>query len=149
MKNIVLDKNEIGISRTIHDIDKIIFRSINEKLSSLKISHVQALILIYLLENESEEVFQKTLEIEFGLSNPTVTASLNSMESKGLLVKKKSEQDGRFYSLFLTEEGRAIAPKCSSIYEENEKELNSILTKSQITALEEVSKIIRNKFSGK
>lgn len=139
MGNLVLQDDNIGIVRTLHNLDKVIFKVINEKLSILKVSHVQALILIYLSEHLSEEVFQKNLENEFGLSNPTVTASVKSMESKGLIKKTKSQKDGRYYTLTLENDGMLLAPKCNDIYEEIETNLRASLTSSQLDMLNEIS----------
>ena len=94
MGNIVLQHENIGIIRTLHNLDKVILKVINERLGVLNVSHVQALILIFLSEHIGEEIFQKNLEKEFGLSNPTVTASVKSMEAKGLVKKVKSQKDG-------------------------------------------------------
>lgn len=139
MDNLVLQHENIGIVRTLHNIDKVIFRTINEKLAVLKVSHVQALILIFLFEHTGEEVFQKTLEKEFGLSNPTVTASVKSMEAKKLVKKIKSVKDGRYYALILENSGKELAPKCSEIYEEIENGLKKILTTEQLECLSELN----------
>ena len=142
MGNIVLQHENIGIIRTLHNLDKVIFKVINERLGVLNVSHVQALILIFLSEHIGEEIFQKNLEKEFGLSNPTVTASVKSMEAKGLVKKVKSQKDGRYYVLLLENKGMQLAPKCNTIYEEIESQLKELLTNEQLIVLNDIDKKI-------
>lgn len=142
MGNIVLQHENIGIIRTLHNLDKVIFKVINERLGVLNVSHVQALILIFLSEHIGEEIFQKNLEKEFGLSNPTVTASVKSMEAKGLVKKVKSQKDGRYYILSLENKGMQLAPKCNTIYEEIESQLKELLTNEQLIVLNDIDKKI-------
>lgn len=142
MGNIVLQHENIGIIRTLHNFDKVIFKVINERLGVLNVSHVQALILIFLSEHIGEEIFQKNLEKEFGLSNPTVTASVKSMETKGLVKKVKSQKDGRYYVLSLENKGMKLAPKCNTIYEEIESQLKELLTNEQLIVLNDIDKKI-------
>ena len=142
MGNIVLQHENIGIIRTLHNLDKVILKVINERLGVLNVSHVQALILIFLSEHIGEEIFQKNLEKEFGLSNPTVTASVKSMEAKGLVRKVKSQKDGRYYILSLENKGMQLAPKCNTIYEEIESQLKELLTNEQLIVLNDIDKKI-------
>lgn len=142
MGNIVLQHENIGIIRTLHNLDKVIFKVINERLGVLNVSHVQALILIFLSEHIGEEIFQKNLEKEFGLSNPTVTASVKSMEAKGLVKKVKSQKDGRYYILSLENKGMQLAPKCNTIYEKIESQLKELLTNEQLIVLNDIDKKI-------
>ena len=142
MGNIVLQHENIGIIRTLHNLDKVILKVINERLGVLNVSHVQALILIFLSEHIGEEIFQKNLEKEFGLSNPTVTASVKSMEAKGLVKKVKSQKDGRYYILSLENKGMQLAPKCNTIYEEIESQLKELLTNEQLIVLNDIDKKI-------
>ncbi|EGL46995.1 MarR family winged helix-turn-helix transcriptional regulator [Streptococcus anginosus] len=139
MGNLVLQHKNIGIVRTLHNLDKVIFRLINDELASLNVSHIQALILIFLANHPNEEVFQKNLEKEFGLSNPTVTASVKSMETKGLVKKIKSQKDGRYYVLSLENKGKELEPMCSDIYEKIETQLKGLLSIEQFELLTDLN----------
>lgn len=44
---------------------------LSRQLSQLNLSNIQALVIIYLSNNDGE-VFQRDLEKEFGISNPTM-----------------------------------------------------------------------------
>ncbi|BBD42599.1 MarR family transcriptional regulator [Streptococcus anginosus] len=105
----------------------------------MNVSHIQALILIFLANHPNEEVFQKNLEKEFGLSNPTVTASVKSMETKGLVKKIKSQKDGRYYVLSLENKGKELEPMCSDIYEKIETQLKGLLSIEQFELLTDLN----------
>ena len=62
MGNIVLQHENIGIIRTLHNLDKVILKVINERLGILNVSHVQALILIFLSEHIGGNFSKKSRE---------------------------------------------------------------------------------------
>lgn len=128
--NFVLSSTNLGLSRLIHNLDKISFALLSKQLAQLNLSNVQALVIIY-LSNNDREVFQRDLEKEFGVTNPTMTVSLKSMQKKGLIDKVKSEKDGRYYRLLLTESGKQLYPKCMAVYTEVEAMCDSVLTSEE------------------
>lgn len=144
-KNTVLRKDEIGVVRTIHDLDKILYSKITKKFECLGISHIQGLVIIYLTTYKDKENYQIDLEKEFGLSNPTMTASIKSMIQKKLLFKEKSKRDGRYYILSLTDAGMDLYQKCYEIYNNLEIEVDNILTfEEQETFKKIANKILFN-----
>lgn len=129
--NLVLRQTNLGISRLIHDLDKVDFQLINNHLSKYKLSNIQALSIIYLFNNEEHEVVQRDLEKEFGVTNPTMTMSLKSMQKKGLIIKTQSQKDKRAHSILLTEMGKKLYPQCLATYTEIEATYQSILSKDE------------------
>lgn len=125
--NQVLSQKDLMLTRLIHNLDKSEFAILNRDLQKLSLSNIQALVIIYLTNNDDKETFQKNLEIEFGVTNPTMTVSLKSMISKGLIIKTKSISDGRYYSLHLTSAGKEMYEKCMSVYKNIEEINKSIL----------------------
>lgn len=135
MDNIVLNPSKLGIVRLIHNLDKSEFSLLNNRLKSLKLSNIQALVIIFLKNNMKKEIYQKDLEKEFGVTNPTMTVSLKSMQSKGLLLKEKSSNDRRFYKLALTSKGQLLYPKCLAIYTEIEALHKTVLSDHEYSVL--------------
>ena len=90
MENDVLSHEHLTLSRMIHNLDKIEFSLINNGLKQLNLSNIQSLIIIYLTNKTNSEVFQKDLEKEFGVTNPTMTVSIKSMIKKDLLWRSRS-----------------------------------------------------------
>ncbi|HGL6268595.1 TPA: MarR family winged helix-turn-helix transcriptional regulator, partial [Enterococcus faecium] len=92
-----------------------------------------------------KENYQIDLERAFGLSNPTMTASIKSMIQKKLLFKEKSKRDGRYYILSLTDAGMDLYQKCYEIYNTLEIEVDNILTfEEQETFKKIANKILFN-----
>ncbi|WP_201346516.1 MarR family winged helix-turn-helix transcriptional regulator, partial [Lactobacillus nasalidis] len=88
-------------------------------------------MLLEQLNQLNLKVFWHDLEKEFGVTNPTMTVSIKSMQKKGLIDKVKSEKDGRYYRLLLTETGKKLYPKCMAVYTEVEAMCDSILTNEE------------------
>ena len=84
--NIVLTTENLSVSRLIHNLDKVELSLLNNKLKDIGLSNIQALVIIYLSDNSNQEVFQKNLEKEFGVTNPTMTVSLKSMQAKLVVI---------------------------------------------------------------
>ena len=77
---LILTTNEDEmISRMVHHADKIILKEQQEYLSTINVSQAQALFIIYLAYHENDITYQNMLEKSFGLTNPTVTASIKSL----------------------------------------------------------------------
>ena len=104
-ENIVLSNKEIDIARLINILNKAEFNVLSKRFRGLNISDVQALVIISIF-NSKTEIHQKDLERQFDVSNPTMTQSIQSMKKKELITKTKSQADGRYYALTLTDKGR-------------------------------------------
>jgi DNA-binding MarR family transcriptional regulator len=145
--NIVLSKENIDLTRLINILNKAEYNLLNQKFRALNISHVQALIIIYLFNND-KETFQKDLEKEFGVSTPTMTQSIKSMTKKELIKKDRSKKDKRYYALLLTDKGKMLYPKCMAIYTEIESLLDSAFSKSEkanfIKSMKKLINIVQN-----
>jgi len=128
LENDVLSHEHLTLSRMIHNLDKIEFSLINNGLKQLNLSNIQSLIIIYLTNKTNSEVFQKDLEKEFGVTNPTMTVSIKSMIKKDLLFKEKSLKDGRYFSIHLTEKGASMYQDCMKVYEKVDNANKGILT---------------------
>lgn len=137
MKNIksiaweILSPKENAFTRLIHTLDKHVYRRISEFLDPMGLSQTQALFIIYLGYYESECVYQNTLEKTFGLTNPTVTTSIKSLINKNILFREKDPKDGRYYRLFLTDEGKELFPLCVDAFTQANKYFNEKLNQEE------------------
>ncbi|WP_028974788.1 MarR family winged helix-turn-helix transcriptional regulator [Spirochaeta cellobiosiphila] len=82
-------------------------------LSALDITYTQYLILMVLWERDDQTVSSigKTLY----LSSNTLTPLLKRLEAKGILTRRRSENDERQVLISLTEEGQALKEKAKDI----------------------------------
>lgn len=69
------------------------------------------------------------------LASGSMTAAIDRVEKKGLLVRKPTENDRRAWSLQLTEEGRRVAEAVFATHAEELKAVVSVLTEEEIQAL--------------
>lgn len=144
--DIIFSQKNLGFSRIIHDLDKVMFRYLTDRLDVLDISHIQALVIIYLMKNKEKDNYQKEIETTFGLTNPTLTVSIKSMEKKDLIIRKKSMKDGRYYNLNLTSKGESLYESCCDIYISIQKEFEKILSKEEEEKFREIAEKIMNHF---
>lgn len=68
-------------------------------------------IMGYLHRNEDKEIYQKTLESDFGICRSSVTSLVKLMEKKGYIRREAVPGDARLKKIVLTPEGRATAIK--------------------------------------
>ena len=66
------------------------------------ITGMQGWIIEYLVEKETEDVFQKDIEKEFNIRGPTATQILRLMEKKELIVRRPDDDDARQKKITLT-----------------------------------------------
>lgn len=79
-----------------------------ENAKKFKISPLQIQFLIYLKEYPKEFCTLLNLSKEYGISPPTASDSIKTLEKKGLISKEKNPEDKRNYYLLLTEKGLSL-----------------------------------------
>ena len=89
------------------------------------------LVMAYLENHKNELVTQKTLEDHMHLSNPTVTVLIQNMEKKGLVKRCRVPEDGRKYSLTLTEHAIEIGTACRQKFLDSEKQFYDGITEEE------------------
>lgn len=99
----------------------------------LGLSAGQPKILEFLLEVDSVE--QKTIAIHCEIEPATVGTILLGMESKGLIARKRENDNRRSLFVSLTPEGREYALKVKEIFDRNEKEIFSNFSDDEVETL--------------
>lgn len=89
------------------------------------------LVMAYLENHKNELVTQKTLEDHMHLSNPTVTVLIQNMEKKGLVKRCRVPEDGRKYSLTLTEHAIEIGTACREKFLARERQFYDGITEEE------------------
>lgn len=88
---------------------------INENLRSLDLSSAEGNILIHLLTQE-EEMRQEQLVEQLDISKPAVSRALNSLETKGYILRQRDPDDGRAHRIWLTNRAREVGPIVEQTY---------------------------------
>lgn len=108
----ILGRDVESMGRLVHELDKRFYSQVVQRLAPMDISQTQALFILYLGYYTRLPVYQRALEKTFGLTNPTVTASIKSLVNKGLVRREQDPDDGRYFRLYLTEEGQKLYEPC-------------------------------------
>src|SRR5512145_547646 len=100
----VFDKNDIFYSnlKLSHKMRRIV----QNKLKNYDISLEQWYILHYIYQNEGCN--QNKLSQSADKDSGAMTRSLNTLENKGFIERKKSYQDKREYLIYLTDKGKDV-----------------------------------------
>ncbi len=96
-------------------------RGENMAMQNITMLHME--ILSYLLDHQSQPVFQKEIEGEIEIGKSTLSEVINVMEKKDLLKRIPLKTDGRYRELILTETGKKIA----TLFEEEVEKFNEKL----------------------
>ena len=72
------------------------------------LTEIEGVLIGYLCHNKKQEIYQKDLESEFGITRSTASRVLRLMEQKGLVERQSVPQDARLKKLVLTERSRRL-----------------------------------------
>ena len=64
--------------------------------------------MVYIVQREGQDVFQKDLETQFNIRGSTATEILKAMERKGLILREPLPQNKRAKKITLTPKGMTI-----------------------------------------
>ena len=125
----------------VYTLDK----SKNRVFKKLGITSSQADILLYLLLNKEKEIYQKNIENQFRLSNPTVNGIVDRLESKKLIFREKIEKDKRLTLIRITPQSLKLEKNIvDSLIKFNENIMKEI-TENEIHIFEQViNKMLEN-----
>ncbi len=112
-------------------------------LDEVTITHGR--ILGYLHRNEDKEIYQKTLESDFGICRSSVTSLVKLMEEKGYIRREAVPGDARLKKIVLTPQGRKTAIQVKNIMDNMELDiLKGISTEELQTYFFVADKIMSN-----
>ena len=86
---------------------------VQDKAQQHNLSPIQARLLVYLLDHGVALRRVSQLEREFGLTQPTVSDAVDSLEAKGFIGREPWPEDRRVVTLRLTPGGELLAAELS------------------------------------
>ncbi len=105
----------IYIGMLMKSIQNTMKNYFNIKLKEFDLTSSQFDIINFLIINEGKEITQKDIEKKLNLKNPTVTGTLQRLESKGFIERYTNEHDGRYKRIVLSDKAKSIQ---DSLYNE-------------------------------
>ena len=100
----------VGIE--LRALDHLMMRRLEGQMRSSQgeiITGTNLWIIAYLMRRGEDAVYQRDLEMEFGITRSTASKVLQLMEQKELIRRENAQHDGRMRTLHLTERAREIA----------------------------------------
>lgn len=131
--SIMLELNEVNLA---------IFKSIAARYKSLglDVTPVHSRIVMFLYDNECE-ICQRDIEKFISCNKSTMSAVLNTMEKKGLIIRNGSDIDSRRKIIKLTEKSMHIA----NILRNDKEQIDKILSSNISDEECETFRLILNK----
>lgn len=135
-------RQDVGI--LIKLIDNRIVKAINKNLTRFNLTATQEKVMwaIFRGQDQGKDVFQKDIEKELYLSNPTVTGIVKRLEEKEMIIRVPSSIDARYKCLTLTDKGLDVIHECMDFgINYIEKKLTNNMNEDELNTL----KVLLNK----
>ena len=118
--------------KIINQISNRLRRRSHAIQESVGISGAQGNILDYIIvESSNHSVYQKEIELEFGLRPSTATELLKALEKKELICRIPEKTDGRYKKIVFTEKARSMKDRIRQEVEETEHLLLQGITEQE------------------
>ncbi len=134
--------NEENLEFYFKRINDALISYVNNELKDLELTFSQMEVLQFLCERKNQEIYQKDIERHFNLTHPTVIGILRRLQSKDLIIIKKSEKDKRKRNIILTKKVTLLEEKMYKKKNEIEEHIKSLLSDDEIYELERILKIL-------
>lgn len=133
------------IIKEIKDVNILIGKTI-AKSHDIKeyLNHTQIQILMYLVKHSDEEICQKDLEAETHLKKASITGTLDSLEEKGMIVRKQSKDDKRKNVIVLSEKASNTKNEILEIFKSVNKQIKQNITDEELNQFYNVIDKIKN-----
>ena len=132
----------------IKELDKQIVRTIIKENSDINIpplTSTQIQILKYMIEHQTEDVYQKDLENILNLRRATVSGVLQTMEKNNLIKREIYENDIRVKKIILNEQTNQIFMKNKQKLDDIENNIIQNIPKEDLdNFIKTIDKLITN-----
>lgn len=95
--------------RIIHNLTKRLIDNSSNKKQIDNVTGTNGWIIAYLTEHSGQDVFQRDLEREFGITRSTASKVINLMVEKGLIERQPVPHDARLKKLVLTPRSKTLS----------------------------------------
>ncbi len=113
-----------------------VYRHFSETFQTIDLTQKQVSVLW--LVDDHPDIAQTDLAQRMRMDRATTMAIVNRLQSRGYLVRGKSQTDGRKQTLNLTEQGRAALVEAKAAIQEHEAWLKNRFTPQEVERLVEM-----------
>ena len=98
------------VGKSIMDTSRKIKNCLNSRFEQEGLTGLQARILGFVEHSNKDgrNIFQKDIEVQFGIRRSSVTSVLNNLEKSGLICRQSVESDARLKKIVLTPKAKEI-----------------------------------------
>ena len=131
-------KSQYPIGLHINKLSRIISRKVDAAVFNAiddNITVSQAYVIDFITDNTDRDIFQKDLELEFGLKRSSVSLMLNNMEKSDLIKRVPVPEDARLKKIVLTEKASEISKKISVAIDSVESRIAESLSEEEVHLL--------------
>ena len=131
-------KSQYPIGLHINKLSRIISRRVDAAVLNAiddNITVSQAYVIDFITDNTDRDIFQKDLELEFGLKRSSVSLMLNNMEKSDLIKRVPVPEDARLKKIVLTEKAVEISKKISVAIDSVESRVSESLGEEEVHLL--------------
>ena len=128
-------KSQYPIGLHINKLSRIISRKVDAAVLNAiddNITVSQAYVIDFITDNTDRDIFQKDLELEFGLKRSSVSLMLNNMEKSDLIKRVPVPEDARLKKIVLTEKASEISKKISVAIDSVESRIAESLSEDEV-----------------
>ena len=128
------DKCFIPMSYLFLEINKMFINNVKIELEKIGINPTYRYIFHYLIENPNG-VSQRQICEHVHMKAPSISLTLQQMESEELIIREKSNTDSRTIIVKLTEKGKKLDLKLRQIFKKHEDNMVNSLTQDELNNL--------------
>lgn len=123
-------------------LNTAIERTLNKELAEYDITYTQATVIGYLKHHPEQDICQKDIEINLGLTHPTVSSILSRMEEKNMIETRNMASDRRYKYIDLTEKAMNISDEIHTVIQRITAELFAGVSKEEQQVFSNVLKTL-------
>lgn len=118
--------------RILHYLSRRLKQRIDANVQQFGITGQQSRVITFIgYRSEKEDVFQRTIEVEFQIRPSSVTSMLKLLEKNGYIKRESVPYDARLKKLVLTNRGRQLWEQIGNVIERVDKRTLNCLTKDE------------------
>lgn len=98
------------VGKSIMDTSRKIKNCLNSRFEQEGLTGLQARIIGFVEHSNQagRDIFQKDIEVQFGIRRSSVTSVLNNLEKNGFICRQSVESDARLKKIVLTQKAKEI-----------------------------------------
>ena len=123
-------------------LNTAIERILNKELAEYDITYTQATVIGYLKHHPEQDICQKDIEINLGLTHTTVSSILSRMEEKNMIETRNMASDRRYKYIDLTEKAMNISDEIHTVIQRITAELFAGVSKEEQQVFSNVLKTL-------